>query len=196
MNRRTVVTTAGVAAAVVATVAVTSVLTQQRSVALPRPQAVTGQDIKALRTAPTTTTTRPVSVQLVAPGPGPHQPLPVVDQQTGAVSPVPPPVDGATYRLPATATFAGCTVTVSDPHPPAGHTQETVSVSTTAGAVVRVRATYPKTVVARSGMADQHGSLTVSLGIASSAVGAPVTVTASATYRNHLGTCQTTFTPA
>jgi len=180
---------------VAATVAVTALVTTQRHVTLPVPHPVTGEDIKANRHVSSPTTTLPISIQLAAPGAGPHQPLTVVDQQHPGASSLPPPVDGAVYRFAPSTVFHGCAVAVSDPSPPAGHTEQTVTVLTAPGAVVRLHAAYPNTTTARSGMADGNGVLQFPLGLRSSPVGVPVVVSVTASFRNHLGTCQTAFTP-
>jgi len=91
--------------------------------------------------------------------------------------------------------LTGCTVSVSNPHPPQGHTQQTVTVTTVAGAEVKVVGSYPRATSVHSELTDSTGTAVFNLSIASSPVGVTVGVTATASYSNQKRTCQTSFTP-
>ena len=91
--------------------------------------------------------------------------------------------------------LTGCTVSVSNPRPPQGHTQQPVTVTAVAGAEVKVVGSYPRATSVHSELADSTGTAVFNLGIASSPVGVTVGVTATASYRNQKRTCQTSFTP-
>ncbi len=93
------------------------------------------------------------------------------------------------------ATLTGCTVFVSDPHPTQSHTQESVTVVSTASAQVKVSAAYPRTTTVHAGMTNSSGTLVVPLAISSSPVGVTVVVSAAVTYRGKHVSCQSSFTP-
>jgi len=91
--------------------------------------------------------------------------------------------------------LTGCSVSVSNPRPPQGHTQQTVTVTAVAGAEVKIVGSYPRATSIHSKLADSTGTAVFNLAIASSPVGVTVGVTATASYRNQKRTCQTSFTP-
>lgn len=91
--------------------------------------------------------------------------------------------------------LGGCTVSVSNPAPLQGQTAETVTVSTTAGAEVRLEADYLHTRSVHSGLADGSGSASFSLGIAHAEPGVTVRVTAGVSLRGVKDSCSTSFTP-
>ncbi|MEI7859152.1 MAG: hypothetical protein WCI26_04900 [Acidimicrobiales bacterium] len=93
------------------------------------------------------------------------------------------------------ATLTGCTVSVSDPHPAQGHTEESVTVNSTSRAQVKVSAAYPRTTTVHAGVTDSTGVLVVPLAIRSSPVGVTVVVSAAVTYRGKHVSCQSSFTP-
>jgi hypothetical protein len=177
MPRRTLLI---MVAAVVVTVVAVALTSTGSDVVLPSPHPVsyayaesaTAARAAASRGKTTTSTTAPGAAQPSSTGPG---------QQVVTIA---PPV-----------VLTGCTVSVSDPHPPQGHTQQTVTVTTVAGAEVKVVSSYPRATTVHSELADSTGTAVFNLSIASSPVGVTVGVTATVTYRNQNRTCQTSFTP-
>jgi hypothetical protein len=164
----------------VVTVTVVALTSTGTNVVLPSPHPVSyayAESATAARSTAsggktTTSTTAPGAAQPSSTGPG---------QQVVTIA---PPV-----------VLTGCTVSVSSPFPPKGHTEQTVTVTTIAGAGVKVVASYPRATIVHSELADSTGTAVFSLAIASSPVGVTVGVTATVTYRNQNRTCQTSFTP-
>jgi hypothetical protein len=91
--------------------------------------------------------------------------------------------------------LTGCTVSVSDPAPVRGQTAESVVVSTTAGAEVRLEADYVKTRSVHSGIADGSGKAYFALAINHAQPGVTVRVTADVSLRGAKDSCSTSFTP-
>jgi hypothetical protein len=156
-----------VAVVALATVAITALLGGERSASLtlPTPQAVAVSSL-------------PSPTKAVAPGlssdPG---------TQTTTFTTVPP------------ATITACTVAVSNPHPLRGQTAETVTVSTTAGAQVRLEADYARVRSVHGGQAGASGQVTFSLPITHAPVGVAVNVLATAVLRGVHVSCQSSFEP-
>ena len=169
-------------AAALVTVIMVALTSTGSDVVLPDPHPVSYAEAMAATAArsaasrakakTTTSTTAPQGTRPPSTGPG---------QQVVTIA---PPV-----------VLTGCVVSVSDPHPPRGHTQQTVTVTAVAGAEVKVVASYPRATSIHSELADSTGTAVFNLSIASSPVGVTVGVTATASYRNQTRTCQTSFTP-
>jgi hypothetical protein len=179
MQKRTLLIMVAAAAVTVIVMALTST---GNDVVLPGPHPVSYADAQAATAArsaasrsnakTTTSTTAPRGTQPPSPGSG---------QQVVTIA---PPV-----------VLSGCTVSVSNPRPPQGHTQQTVTVTAVAGAEVRIVGSYPRATSVHSEVADSTGTAVFNLSIASSPVGVTVGVSATASYRNQKVTCQTSFTP-
>ena len=179
MPKRTLLIMVAAAAVTVIVVALTST---GSDVVLPGPHPVSYADARAATPArstagrskakTTTSTTAPGGTRSSSTGPG---------QQVVTIAPP--------------ELLTGCTVSVSNPHPPQGHTQQTVTVTAVAGAEVKVVGSYPRATSIHSELADSTGTAVFNLSIASSPVGVTVGVTATVTYRNQNRTCQTSFTP-
>jgi hypothetical protein len=171
-----------VVAAAVVTVMAVALTSTGSAVMLPGPHPVSYADAQAAtatssaasrsKAKTTTTTTTPRGSRPPSTGPG---------QQVVTIAPP--------------AVLTGCTVSVSNPHPLQGHTQQAVTVAAVAGAEVRVAASYPRATSIHSELADSTGTAVFDLSIASSPVGVTVGVTATASYGNQKVTCQTSFTP-
>jgi hypothetical protein len=179
MPRRTLLI---MVAAAVVTVVLVALTSQGSDVVLPAPHTVSYADARAATATPspagggkartTTSTTAPVRPQPSSTGSGPQ------------VVTIAPPV-----------VLTGCTVSVSNPRPLQGHTQQTATVVSVAGAEVKVVGSYPRVTIVHSELADSTGTAVFALPIASSPVGVTVGVTATVSYSNQKTTCQTSFTP-
>ncbi len=93
------------------------------------------------------------------------------------------------------AALEGCTVSVSNPAPVRGQTAESVVVTTTAGAEVRLEADYVKTRSVHSSIADGSGTADFALAINHAQPGVTVQVTANVSLRGTKDSCSTSFTP-
>jgi hypothetical protein len=101
-----------------------------------------------------------------------------------------------TFTPVESAPLTGCSASVSDPRPPQGATAETVTVTSAAGAQVRVEADYARTHSVHSALGDSTGKATVSLPIDHANPGVTVPVKVTATLAQTHVTCGSSFTPA
>jgi hypothetical protein len=93
------------------------------------------------------------------------------------------------------AGLTGCSASVSDPTPPQSATAESVSVTSAAGAQVRMEADYTKTHSVHTAVADPTGKVTFSLPINHASPGVTVPVKVTATLAHTKVTCGSSFTP-
>ena len=100
-----------------------------------------------------------------------------------------------TYITAPPAPLTGCTVSVSNASPLRGQTAETATVSSTAGAEVRLEADYAKTRSVHSALADGSGNTSFALAISHAQPGVTVPVTATVSLRGAKYSCSTSFTP-
>jgi hypothetical protein len=171
----------GVAVLAVATVVVTAAAGGSRGVRLPLPQtALVGHPSPAGAAHPSTGSVAGTPPTTAGPSTG--------STDSGANQPV-------IYATSPPAVLTGCTVSVSNPAPLRGQTAETATVTTTAGAAVRLEADYVKTRSVHDGLADGSGNASFALAIGHAQPGFTVRVTATVSLRGVKSACSTSFTP-
>jgi hypothetical protein len=172
----------GVAVLAVATVAVSAAASGGNPVRLPLPQHASG------------------SHQSLTPRPSGAAAASTGGTVPGGTGPSNGSTDGGgglplTYVTSPPTALTGCSVSVSNPAPLRGQTAETATVTTTAGAEVRLQANYVKTRSVHDGLADGSGNASFVLAISHAQPGVTVGVTATVSLRGAKYSCSTSFTP-
>jgi hypothetical protein len=171
----------GVAVLALATVLVSAAASGSRGARLPLPQTAFGG-----RQAPAGSTHSSTGS---AAGTAPSTADPSNSSSDGGAS------QQVIYATSPPAALTGCTVWVSNSAPLRGQTAETATVSTTAGAEVRLEADYVKTRSVHDGLADGSGNADFALAISHAQPGFTVHVTATVSLRKVKFACSTSFTP-